>query len=398
VNESGYNGIAYIDGSNTGVAVHVEILPGSLRVALEDGTNLDLPVRGARFDKGGFNDGQLVVTAQADQGRPVVLYITPLRKVVAALSLGADRETEAALGRLRRGSRGLKVAGAAAGVGVLVYLLYLLVSAAAGRAVDFAVDQVPVDVEEELGEQAAGDMLSKGRVCAAPPMNRAVVAIMDRLTAASDDETYTFRCYVVDSTDVNAFALPGGFVFVNRGLIEEAGSPEEVAGVLAHEMTHVLERHGLRNVVARAGMWLIVGLLFGDASGAGGLIAGGASELLNLSFSRTQEEAADLGGLELLYAARIDPEGLPDFFERLLDEEQEKPGAAIPSFLSSHPETLERINTIRTEIRQRGSRDWKSLDVDWEAAKAACDPTPSSDTEKTAREFAKPEPAVNAAD
>jgi Zn-dependent protease with chaperone function len=386
--ETRFDGTVYIDGAKTGAAVSVEVQAGSLRVALADGTALDLPVRGARFAKGGYNDGQLVVTAQADQGPPVVLYMTPLGKAVAALlSSGADRDTEAVLTRLRGRHPGVKIAGIVAAAGVLVYLLYLLISILGVHAVDFAVDQVPMDVEVELGEQASRETLSNGRVCAAPAMNQAIVAIMDRLEAAEGGETYTFRFFVADSPDVNAFALPGGYIFVNRGLIEKAESPEEVAGVLAHEMTHVTARHGLRNVVARAGMWLIVGLLFGDASGAGGIIAGGASELLNLSFSRTQEEAADQGGLDLLVAAEIDPKGLPDFFEKLLEEEGTL-GAAIPSFMSSHPETRERIQTIRTRIADLGPREWTPIDVDWEAAKAACDPTPSSDTAKTARDFA----------
>ncbi|MFH1532678.1 MAG: M48 family metallopeptidase [Pseudomonadota bacterium] len=396
MNETRFDGTAYIDGSKTGTAVRVEVLSGSLRVRWADGT-IDLPMQGARFHKGGYNDQQLVVTAQTDQGKPVVLYVTRLHKVVRALlSSGADRKTEAVLDRLKGGSRGLKIVGLLAGAGVLVYLLYLLVSVLGVHAVDFAVDHVPVEVEEELGEQAAGQVLSEGRVCAAPAMNQALVTIMERLEAANDEGGYTFRFYLADSTEVNAFALPGGYIFVNRGLIEKAGSPEEVAGVLAHEMTHVTARHGLRNVVARAGMWLIAGLLFGDTTGAGGLIAGGASELLNLSFSRTQEEAADQGGLALLVAARIDPRGLPDFFEKLLEEEGNL-SAAIPSFMSSHPETRERIRMIRVEIDGLGAQQWTPIDVDWEASRAACDPIPSSDAKKTAREFATQESAVGGA-
>ena len=394
MNDTRFDGTAYIDGSKVGTPVKVEILPGSLRLDSGDGASLDLPIRTSRFDKGGYNDEQLVATGQTDQGQTVLLYVTSLRKAAKAiLAFGADRETEAALEKLVLGrGKMLKILGFLAGGGVVIYLLYLLVSVLGVQAVDLAVEQVPVEMEEELGKQAAGQSLGNGRVCAAPAMNQAVVAIMDRLTVAvGEDETYTFRFYVIDSPDVNAFALPGGYIFVNSGLIEKADSPEEVAGVLAHEMTHVLERHGLRNVIARAGMWLIVGILFGDATGAGGLIAGGASELLNLSFSRVQEDAADMGGLELLYAAEIDPQGLPDFFEKLMEKEAEL-GVAIPSFMSSHPETKERIRIIRAEISRRGAKTWKPLDIDWKAAKETCDPTPSSDPEQTAREFANPKP------
>ncbi len=205
MHETRFEGTVYIDGSKTGVAAQTEIMAGSLRVVATDGTVLDIPIRGARFEKGGYNDGQLVVTGQADQGKSVVLYVTPIRTVVTALlAAGADRDTEAVLNRLKGGNRGLKIAGLVAGAGVVVYLLYLLVSVLGLHAVDFAVDQVPMDVEAELGEQATSEMLSNGRVCTAPAMNQAVVEIMDRLEVAAGDDRYTFRFYVADSTDVRS--------------------------------------------------------------------------------------------------------------------------------------------------------------------------------------------------
>ena len=85
MHETRFDGTIYIDGSKTGCAAQIEIMAGSLRVVTTDGAVLDIPVRGTRYEKGGYNDGQLVVTGQADQGTPLVLYVTPIRKVVTAL-------------------------------------------------------------------------------------------------------------------------------------------------------------------------------------------------------------------------------------------------------------------------------------------------------------------------
>ena len=186
---------------------------------------------------------------------------------------------------------------------------------------------------------------------------------------------------MTDSPDVNAFALPGGYIFVNYGLIEKAATPEEVAGVLAHEIQHVLKRHGLKNVVGRAGLGLILGLLLGDLEGLGGLIIGASSELAALSFSREQEEEADALGLELLYAANIDPSGLPSFFEKL-SAEQESKGTALPSFLSTHPDTTERIRVLTAEIESRGQGEGRQFTFSWEAAKAGCSPVSQSDPDE----------------
>ncbi|MBM4370835.1 MAG: M48 family metallopeptidase [Deltaproteobacteria bacterium] len=391
-----FQGTLFDVDSKDGVPASVDILPGVLRVGPRGRPGLDVSVRGARLDRGGFDGNQLVVRSDAGQGREVLLYVHEARAAARALlDSGVDRGTEAALRTIAgRTRRGLLIGAVLAGAALAGWGLYLLVSVLGVKVVDLAVAHVPPDLEEQLGRQAAVQVLSEGRVCAAPAMNQALTVLGDRLAAATGQETYTFRLYVMDSPDVNAFALPGGYLFMNRGLLEKADRPEEVAGVLAHEMAHVLRRHGLRNVVARAGVWLLAGLVFGDVAGGGGVLAGGASELLNLSFSRTQEEEADRLGLELLYDAGLDPEGLPDFFRELLEKEAEL-GAALPSFLSSHPETEERIRVLQGEIQRRGEpAGGAPLTLDWKAAVATCDPVASSDPERTARELGAASPGA----
>jgi predicted Zn-dependent protease len=150
---------------------------------------------------------------------------------------------------------------------------------------------------------------------------------------------------VVKNDVVNAFALPGGYVVVFTGLLEQAKSGEEVAGVLSHEFTHVLERHGLERIVKQMGLVAVVGIILGDQQGLARIVRQVGVELLSLKFGRTQETEADVSGLQLLHRAHIDPAGMITFFQRLSEEEQGR-----VEWLSSHPMSAARAERLKKEI------------------------------------------------
>lgn len=387
MDQARYSCTVFLVGDKVGLPATASAGPGYLRISTEAGESMDLSLRACRFDKGGYDDGQLVVEGKALDGRAVLCYIPEPRNLARNM--------------LAQGVAATPVLNRFAGVGnnrltrifiwtsalvVVGYLIYLGISAAGSYAVDFAVDNIPVSAEQELGKVAAADVLSKNRICSAPGINRALTAVGERLLSSVDSPPYDFHFYVTDSPDVNAFALPGGYVFVNLGLLSEASGPDEVAGVMAHEIQHALLRHGLRNVLTRAGLGLTVGLLFGDAGGLGGLVAGGAGELAALSFSRTQEEEADSGGLTLLYKSGFDPQGLPSFFEKLQDKEKEI-GVTMPSFLSTHPETMERIRKLNNRIRAEGPGEVRKLELDWAGSIGDCNPVSNLDPTRDSRSF-----------
>ena len=171
----------------------------------------------------------------------------------------------------------------------------------------------------------------------------------------NSDAKVPFIIKVVDSDEINAFALPGGFMFVNTGLILKAGNEAELAGVLAHEIAHVAARHGTKQatrgeLLNYASMSLI---FFGGWAGyAVRQVAGLAIPMGFLEFSRAMESQADHLGLEYMYKTGYDPAALVDFFEKIESQEKKKPGTIARAF-STHPLTSSRIRAAQNEIQTR---------------------------------------------
>ncbi|HSF14283.1 MAG TPA: M48 family metallopeptidase [Vicinamibacteria bacterium] len=204
--------------------------------------------------------------------------------------------------------------------------------------------------EVEIGRQSAREIESK-----LPALNDSnVVHYIEELgsrlvqQAPGADYPYSFR--VLDVADVNAFALPGGYIYLNRGLIEAVRNEGELAGVLAHEIGHVALRHSTnqlsKDYLAQAGLSVLGGLI-GDGTASQILDVVGVTgvSLLFLKFSRTAEEQADTVGAQMMARAGYDPLALASFFSRLESESRGAP----PEFLSSHPNYASRRQNIQHE-------------------------------------------------
>jgi len=133
--------------------------------------------------------------------------------------------------------------------------------------------------------------------------------------------------YVADDASVNAFAMPGGFIVMNTGLLTLADNAEQVAGVLAHEIQHVEKRHSLNGMVKSAGLMVTVSLVFGDLSGVAAL----GSDLIRLKFSRQHEAEADIEGLKALVVSGISPTGMRDFFSENERKRNHRSGMVLVS-------------------------------------------------------------------
>jgi predicted Zn-dependent protease len=225
---------------------------------------------------------------------------------------------------------------------------------------------IPVAVERRLGEAVDNQVraLFGDEACDAGAGSAALAKLSNRLTGVAD-QPISAEIAVLPSEVPNAVALPGGYIYLFDGLLGQAESPDEVAGVLAHELGHVAGRDGLRKLLQAGGTSLLLGLLFGDVTG-GGAIVFAAQAMLDSRYSRGAEASADAFAADLMLALGRSPKPLGTFLARLTGEEDD--GLA---FLSSHPVTRERIRALDAKDRAADGPPLLS-DGEWRALKAIC--------------------------
>lgn len=226
-----------------------------------------------------------------------------------------------------------------------------------------------------LGEQAIRSMTDGRKICNDPAGDAALAKLTERLSRATG-ASKPFKVAVYDWSLLNAFAVPGGQVVLTRGLIEKAESPDEVAGVLAHEMGHGIELHPESSIIRAVGLASAVELMMG---GSGAALANIGLVLAQLSYSRVSEHEADLQAIRVLKDAGISNNGLGDFFKRVEKIEGGDAGdAALKPFdmFRSHPPTVEREKLVRDQAAYPSTPALD--DASWQRLKSICSATAQS--------------------
>jgi predicted Zn-dependent protease len=215
------------------------------------------------------------------------------------------------------------------------------------------------DQEVQLGQQAAADAERQLPMLNDRSVTGYVNTIVRRLASAAPHRDYPYQAKVVNSADINAFALPGGFIYVHRGLIQAARTEGELAGVLAHEMAHVALRHGTAQVskayAAQLGIGALGQILGGSRqnSQVWNVVGNLGLSTLFLKFSRDAENEADSLGARMMAEAGYNPVEMANFFD-LLQAQQRRNPSSVEQFFSSHPAPANRSQHIRSEAQGLG--------------------------------------------
>jgi predicted Zn-dependent protease len=344
------------------VAGNISFAFSRLRFEAE-GVQVEMPLSRLLIETGGGRDGRVFFS---DPEQPGWLVFTFEPRVLAQGPLLQQPHTRNQIRDLRSGRElRRRVVISLAFVGVFA-LAAFGVSMLTGWMVRSLAARVPAKWEQDLGEELMAEVKEtevfiedaklQGK------LDRAMAPLLPVLPRGGPE----FKFHIVQSPVPNAFALPGGHVMVNNSLIELAERPEELAGVLAHELAHVTQKHGFRKIISDAGPYLIMKIFFGGASGTAGVLGGSSQLLVRQSFSQEYELEADEVGWQYLVAARIDPRGLITMLQKL-QAQQDKLGrfALELRAFSSHPATEKRIR--RLEMKWRKLKN-KSGFIQYEAA------------------------------
>lgn len=221
--------------------------------------------------------------------------------------------------------------------------------------------------EVQMGQQYAAQIAQQLPLVRDPEVNRYINVLGDSIARLTKRGDLDWHFYVVDAKEINAFAVPGGYVYVNRGLIEHANRMDELAGVLGHEIGHVVKRHTVKQMQqmqgANVGVTLacvLTGVCNSDVANAAINVGGSA---LFAKFSRDDETQADEEGVKNVVAAGISPEGMVSMFQTLLDERKSHP-SAVDTWFASHPLEESRIADVQRMIDRIPASTRKHLTSD----------------------------------
>lgn len=342
-------------------SAEIQLTRDGVAAKATSGEQFLLPYRECVIEIGGASE-RMVFCRNADRSLTIYCEERAFPQTLSLASMGIlDQQIDAHSVRQRRErwvGRGWLLV-------FLVGLVLTLVASyfgirAAGQA---AARALPISVDKQIGKMAFKNMDVGGVEIHDAVVKDAIQKMVDRLAPHAATTGLEFDVHIIESKMVNAFALPGGTIVVFTGLIEQADAPEQVAGVIGHEMAHATLRHGLERIGQSLGMATAVALLIGNTEG---MIAIGA-QLFQLasvnSYGRSQESAADAEGVRMLNEAGIDPTGLPKFFEKLKHDEGDIPEAI--SWISTHPKHEDRIAALEKQIAELPARERQPLDIDW---------------------------------
>jgi predicted Zn-dependent protease len=340
-------------------AVTVMIGIGGLHLCRSDGSTIQWPFDRLRQTQGAFAGERLRIEFGDDPTETLVVEEDGLPEAVRQIA-------PAALPRFRRRRNTAKVMGWTLGA-----LCVAAVSYAWGAPIlaDRITPKVPISWEVSLGQITAERLAPPDRRCTDSVALSELRLIVDRLIAAGPASPYGFRIFVVRDSMVNAFAAPGGFVVIYSGLLAATQTPEQLAGVLAHEIQHVVHRHSTRAIIREAPLRLALSSL----SGGSGIetAATVVGTLGALRYQRADEAEADRDGLRLLEAARIDPTAMVTFMRTLDNRHEDAPRAV--SYLSSHPHTADRVAALEAIATQAHTPSKPLLEsAAWQRVQTMC--------------------------
>ena len=212
---------------------------------------------------------------------------------------------------------------------------------------------IPEKVENRVGELVTKSVLAQMPLHTDPAWQKYIEDIGRKIAAVSERPAYHYRYYMVESSTVNAFAVPDGSIFITTGLLKLIGQDQlALAGVLAHETGHIARRHGAETLQSRLGYGMLSFIIFGMENSAAKQAGSMTSQLMDLGYGRDMELEADVCAVRYLARLGYSPDSSLEFLRSILPLEKDQHDVSIAKYLRSHPPTTERIEYVESYIKQ----------------------------------------------
>lgn len=348
-----------IDGGRAGA--HIRLGDRGIRARTSDNREFVVPYEDCQLEMGGAS-GRMLFCRTSDRSLTI---FTEERRFPMALQRASSGGLFEQVDEILAAGRSRRRRNVLLGWALVGGLLACLVAGYFGLVwgARAAVVAVPFSVDEKIGETVTPSVIQEfGHELKDEEVDAFFRQIIDRLAPHSSVPDAKFRILLIDTDDVNAVALPGGTIMIFRGLIDAVETPEQLASVIGHEMTHVTNRHALRRIAQSVGLIAAVEIMIGDV---GGIIALGAEVFQHAalsSYSQGDEHEADLGGVQVLHAAGIDPRAAAESLQAIPHLELHE----SVSWLVSHPNTTARVEAIEELIASLPPREYSPLDLNLE--------------------------------
>lgn len=357
----------YLDGRNA-VAQRVTIEPRAelLRITLEDGRVLDWLYGEVQRTQGAYDGEQVRLEHGTD---PTTALVITDQRFLTALRTQAPQLVSAMHDPTKRSLR-LKLT-------IVAAVLTIVITGVIYRwgipgLASLVTPHVPTTWEQQVGREVVEQLAPEKDRCTDPYRRQIIESMVTKLIATVPNNPYgTIHFHIVDEPIVNAFAAPGGYVVVFRGLLEKTETPEQLAGILAHELQHIFKRHTTRAILEHTSTSLLIAAVSGDFAGAATVALDSARTLGALRYSRVHETEADTEGLKMLLTAGIDPKGMIEFF-KIMDKGNPD-DVGLWRYLSTHPSHEDRIQTL-THLAGSSVGQGQSLlpGLEWSAIRNVC--------------------------
>ena len=361
----------YLDGQTAArQRVSIRLMRLGLHVTTERGATLWWPYEEIRQTQGFYSGEQVRLERGGEFSEALLVsdisFLTQLHQIAPELATRFHKPAH------RRRRARLVLIAALASMGVLAVLYLWGIPALAA----FVASRVPVSWEERLGRSIVTHLVPPAMRCTDKTRTRVIDEIITVLTAPLPTSPFTIRVIVVNDSTINAFAVPGGYIVLYRGLLEKTQTAEELAGVLAHELQHIFKHHVTQALIQHVSTGLLLAAITGDTSKATAYGLESARLLGILRYSRQSEEEADAAGMRMLLESGIDPKGMIAFYELLTKSTSET--SSILKYLSTHPSTGDRIKNLKSLVEQSQPKSVKLLKgYDWSNIKKICQTTSS---------------------